>query len=56
MDFRVLKSINLLKFQPSLICIEILEKKSVLQVKNYLKRLDYLYIKKLGPSYFFKKN
>jgi len=56
MDFRVLKSINLRKYKPSLICIEILDKKNVLHVKNYLKRLDYLYIKKLGPSYFFKKN
>ena len=56
MDFRVLKSINLKKYKPSLICIEILDKKNVFNVKNYLKRLNYLYIKKLGPSYFFKIN
>lgn len=56
MDFRVLKSIDLKKYKPSLICIEILDKKKVFHVKNYLKRLNYLYIKKLGPSYFFKIN
>jgi len=55
-DYEILKTINLRKFNPKLICVEILE--NALDKKNIFKFLDqnnYAYIKNLGPSYFFKR-
>jgi hypothetical protein len=54
MDFRVLKSINLKFYNPKLICVEIFGDKNINNVKKYLKVKNYLYIKKIGPSYFFR--
>lgn len=53
MDFKVLKSINLKLYKPKMICIEIFGHKNFLKVKEYLKKKNYTYIKKIGPSYFF---
>lgn len=55
MDFKVLKSINLRFYKPKLICIEIFGNKNINKVKKYLKFKNYLYVKKIGPSYFFKQ-
>lgn len=54
MDFEVLKSINLDFYKPLLICTELLNKKDLPKLKKYLKKYKYIYIKNLGPSYFFK--
>lgn len=54
MDFEVLKSINLGFYKPLLICTELLNKKDLTKLKKYLKKYKYIYIKNLGPSYFFK--
>jgi len=53
MDFEVMKSINLTFYNPRLICIEILNKKKFIKIRKYLKKYDFVYIKKLGPSFFF---
>jgi len=55
MDFMVLKTINLNFYKPKLICIEIFGNKNVLKVKTYLKRQNYILLKKIGPSFFFAK-
>ena len=56
-DYNVLKTINLNKFHPKLICIEILtdgsNKDSIFE---HMKTNNYLFIKNLGPSFFFKRN
>jgi FkbM family methyltransferase len=58
-DFNVLKSINIQKYKPKLICIEISQftkqsdKKKIL---NYLKLNDYKFIYKTSVSSFFKRN
>jgi len=53
MDLKVLKSINLNFYEPKLICIEVLNSKQLDDLKKYLKKFGYTFIKKLGPSYFF---
>lgn len=53
MDFEVLKSINLTFYNPRLICIEILDKKKFIKIRKFLKKYDFVFIKKLGPSFFF---
>ena len=56
-DYEILMTINLAKFNPKLICIEILE--NCLDKKNIFNLLDqnnYIFVKNLGPSYFFKRN
>ena len=55
-DFKILKTINLKKYQPKLICLEILENKDKNLVYKYLKKNKYsiLCVKKL--SHIFKKN
>jgi FkbM family methyltransferase len=53
MDLKVLKSINLNYYEPKLICIEVLNSKQLDDLKKYLKKFGYTFIKKLGPSYFF---
>ena len=58
-DFNILKSINIQKYKPKLICIEISQftmqsdKKKIL---NYLKTNDYKFIYKRSVSSFFKRN
>ena len=55
-DYDVLKTINFNKFKPKLICIEILhEGKNKVNIFDYMKINKYLFLKNLGPSYFFKK-
>ena len=54
MDFKVLKSINLNFYKPELICIEIFGSNNANKVKKYLKAKKYFYLKKIGPSYFFR--
>ena len=55
-DYQVLKTINLNKFRPSLICIEILHdgpnKDNIFSHMNLNK---FEFIKNLGPSFFFKR-
>ena len=55
-DFDVLKSINLNFYKPKLICIELLNKSKLIKLKKYFKKYKYVYIKNLGPSFFFKLN
>ena len=58
-DFNILKSINIQKYKPKLICIEIsqftkqADKKKIL---SYLKKNDYKFIYKRSVSSFFKRN
>ena len=58
-DFNILRSINIKKYKPKLICIEISQhtmqanKKKIL---NYLKSNDYRFIYKRSASSFFKRN
>ena len=54
MDFKVLRSIDLNFYRPKLICIEIFGN-NVFKVKSYLKKKNYLLVKKIGPSFFFAK-
>ena len=53
-DFKVLKSIKLNFYRPKLICIEILDKNKIKPVIKFLKKCEYIFIKKIGPSYFFR--
>ena len=54
LDIKVIKSIRLNFYKPKLICIEILNGKEFHLLKKYLNGYNYIYIKKMGPSYFFK--
>ena len=54
LDIKVLKSIKLNFYKPKLICIEVLNDKKFNLLKKYLNRYNYIYIKKMGPSYFFR--
>ena len=54
-DFEVLKVINLNKYSPKLICIEILDgSKNKDNIYNYMKKFRYEFIKQCNISYFFK--
>ena len=58
-DFKILKSINIKKYKPKLICIEISEftkKSDKKKILNYLKSNNYKFIYKKSISSFFKKN
>ncbi len=55
LDFKVLRSIKLNFYKPKLICIEILDKKKIKPLNNYLHSQGYKFIKKLGFSHFFEK-
>ena len=55
-DIKVLKSIKLNFYKPKLICIEILNSRKFVSLKKYLNKRNYVYIKKMGPSYFFRRN
>ena len=55
-DYEILKTINFKKFNPKLICIEIL--KDCSDKKNIFKLMEqncFIFIENLGPSYFFKR-
>lgn len=54
LDYQVIKSINLNKYKPNLICIEILDKKTLKGIKKYLNKFEYCYIKKFSTSYLFE--
>ena len=54
-DIKVLKSIKLSFYKPKLICIEILNSKKFFSLKKYLNKHNYVYVKKMGPSYFFRR-
>ena len=55
-DYEILQTIDFKKFNPKLICVEILEncldKENIF---NFLRRYNYSFIKSLGPSFFFRK-
>ena len=54
-DFQVLKTINLKKYQPSLICIEILDmSKDKEGIFEFMKKNNFEFIKNYKISYFFK--
>ena len=55
MDFKVLKTINLKKYSPKIICIEILKNKELIKVKKYFNEKNYKMIGKKNISYFFSK-
>ena len=55
-DYEILQTIDFKKFNPKLICVEILE--NCLDKENifsFLRRYNYSFIKSLGPSFFFRK-
>ena len=56
-DYEILKTIDLKKFKPKLICIEILkdcaDKDSIFR---FLEQNCYTFIKNLGPSFFFERD
>ena len=55
-DYSVLQTIDFSKFHPKLICIEILsDGKNKENIFNYMNENNYLFIKNLGPSFFFKR-
>ena len=55
-DYDVLKTINLQKHKPDLICIEILENcRDKEKIYSYLKLNNYEFIKKCKISYFFRR-
>ena len=56
-DFEVLQSIDLLKFKPKIICIEIenpLDDFNYKKIKNYLQKYNYYLIKKIGLNGIFE--
>ena len=53
MDFNVLKTINLEKYSPKLICIEILKDKDLKLIEKYFLKRNYKFIGKRQVSYFF---
>jgi FkbM family methyltransferase len=54
LDFKVLKSIKLNFYKPKLICIEVLDKTITKELIKFLKNYGYIFVKKRGPSFFFK--
>lgn len=52
-DYQVLKTINLNKFKPKLICIEISKNKE--KIFLYLKKNNYNFLKKNKISFFFER-
>tara|TARA_Y100000591_G_scaffold274210_1_gene250464 strand:+ start:82 stop:747 length:666 start_codon:yes stop_codon:yes gene_type:complete len=55
-DYEILQTINFNKFNPKLICIEIL--KNCADKENIFKFMDqnnFIFLKNLGPSFFFKR-
>lgn len=55
-DYEVLKTINLNKYNPRLICIEILKKsKNKEKIFKYMQKYNFKFIKNCNISYFFKR-
>ena len=55
-DYEVLKTIDLKKYNPKLICIEILdENKNGEKIFNYMKKYDFKFTKKCSVSFFFER-
>jgi len=57
-DYEVLKGIDFVKIKPKIICIEIENFSSKLnfeKINNYLKKYNYIFIKKIGLNGFFEK-
>ena len=54
-DLEVIQSINLNDYNPSLICIEILDNQEEKEFFKYFKDFKYNLIDKIGKSFFFKK-
>ncbi len=55
-DYEILRTINLKRYNPILICIEILKNCSDKEnIFRFMQQNNYIFIKNLGPSYFFKK-
>jgi len=55
-DYEVLKTIDLKKYNPKLICIEILEKSTTGdKIFEHMKKNNFKYIKRCGVSYFFER-
>jgi|TARA_Y100000310_G_scaffold208161_1_gene208697 hypothetical protein len=54
-DFKILKTINLKKFKPELICIEILDVTEKNLFYDYLKEHDYTILEIKGLSHIFRK-
>ena len=55
-DYNVLKTINLKKYNPKLICIEILAKsKDGKKIFKHMEENSFIFVKKCDVSYFFKK-
>ena len=55
-DFEVLKGINLQKYKPMLICIELYNKNLEVEEKKFIEFLsnyNYSLIKKIGPNGLF---
>ena len=58
-DYEVLKGIDLLNIKPKIICIEVDNHEKNLsneKIKNYLIKLNYKIIKRIGFNVFFEKN
>ena len=55
-DYQVLKTIDLNRYQPSLICIEILEgSRNKENIYDFMKKNKYRFLHKCHISYFFKR-
>ena len=55
-DYEVLKTIDLKKYNPKLICIEILnESKNGEKIFDYMKKYDFKFTKKCSFSFFFER-
>ena len=55
-DLKILKSIDLKKFTPSLICVEIIDEEDKKKIFDFLEENKYRVLKICGYSYIFKKN
>ena len=55
-DYEILQTINFHKFNPKLICIEILENCSDREnIFRFMEQNKFIFLKNLGPSFFFKR-
>ena len=55
-DYKVLRSIDFKKFNPKLICIEILQKdRNKEKIFNYMKENKFTFIKQCDVSFFFER-
>jgi len=57
-DFQVLSGFNIKKFNPKLICVELLDSITVIKKNKFIKffkKRKYRLLKKIGPNGFFEK-